>query len=152
MAGEPLTHVRAHWSRLISNSPIYKFLLSSIDIVSATHGTITAHLTLSQEHLNSKGTLHGSVSACLTDWAGGLAIASTGLDSTGVSTDIHTTYVSTAKLGDVLEVTGQASKVGGSLAFTTVEICKLEKAEGDGEGKEGKKVVCHGTHTKFVKR
>ena len=81
------------------------------------------------------------MSACLTDWAGGLAIASTGLEQTGVSTDIHTSFVSTAKSGDVLEIEGKASKVGGTLAFTTVEIRK-----------GGGGVVCTGTHTKYVKQ
>ena len=151
MATDTLSHVRKHWTRLLENSPIYKFLLHEIDIVSASSGVVTARLNVRQEHLNSKGTLHGTVSACLTDWAGGLAIASTGLESTGVSTDIHTTYISTAKLGDVLEITGRASKVGGSLAFTTIEIVKVG-GEGGVEGDEERRVVCNGTHTKYVKR
>ena len=74
-----------------------------------------------------------------------MAIASTGLDKTGVSTDIHTSFVSTAKEGDWLEIEGRASKVGGTLAFTTVEIRKVFDYSGPGP------VVCTGTHTKFVK-
>ena len=139
-----LTHVHKHWEALKANSPIYKFLLADIELTEAHNGSITAHLLVSSEHLNSKGTLHGTVSACLTDWAGGLAIASTGLDKSGVSTDIHTTYVSTAKEGDVLEVVGRAGKVGKTLAFTTVEINKLSEG--------GKVLVCNGTHTKYVKQ
>lgn len=96
-------------------------------------------------HLNSKGTLHGTVSACLTDWAGGLAIATYGHEKTGVSTDIHTTFISTAKEGDVLEIEGRADKVGGTLAFTSVEIRKIEE---DGAGR----VVSMGSHTKYVKQ
>lgn len=152
MATDTLSHVRKHWTRLLENSPIYKFLLHDIDIVSASSsGVVTARLKVRQEHLNSKGTLHGTVSACLTDWAGGLAVASTGLETTGVSTDIHTTYISTAKLGDVLEITGRASKVGGSLAFTTIEIVKVG-GEGQAEGQGERRVVCNGTHTKYVRR
>ena len=145
MASAELLHVKNHWSTLKSQSPIYDFLLSSIELVAATNGTITARLKVEKVHLNSKGTLHGTVSACLTDWAGGLAIASTGLDRTGVSTDIHTIYVSTAKEGDVLEIIGRASKVGKTLAFTTLEIAKVGA---DGE----KSPICNGTHTKYVKQ
>ncbi|KAL9128417.1 MAG: hypothetical protein Q9217_002908 [Psora testacea] len=124
---EALEHVRKYWSSLKEKSPIYKFLLDGIDIVSARHGSIVAHLNVTPVHLNSKGTLHGTVSACLTDWAGGLAIASTGLERTGVSTDIHTTYVSTAKEDDLLRIEGRATKVGSTLGFTTVHIARWDK-------------------------
>ena len=127
------------------NSAIYRLLLSDITITTASNGTINGRLIIQPLHLNSKGTLHGVVSACLTDWAGGLAIASTGLEKTGVSTDIHTSFVGTAKEGDWLDIEGRASKVGGTLAFTTVEIRKVV------DGTPGP-IVCTGTHTKFVKQ
>ena len=149
MSVEPapeLLHVQSIWANTKPNSPIYKFLLGDIEIVAASHGLVTAHLPVQPVHLNSKGTLHGAVSACLTDWAGGLAIASTGLEKTGVSTDIHTTFISTARIGDVLEVEGRATKVGQTLAFTTVEIRRAAKGAVSGA------VVCTGTHTKYVKQ
>ncbi len=139
MAGSELEHVQHVWANMKPNSPIYQLLLSDVDIISAGKGTIKA------AHLNSKGTLHGTVSACLTDWAGGLAIASHGLEKTGLSTDIHTSYVSTAKEGDWLEVEGKASKVGNTLAFTTVTITKLV------DMRPGP-VVATGSHTKYVKQ
>ena len=80
----------------------------------------------------------------MTDWAGGLAIATHGREKTGVSTDIHTTFMSTAKEGDELEIEGRANKVGGTLAFTSVEI---RKVGGDGASC----VVSVGSHTKYVK-
>ena len=145
MASNELDHVRSHWAVLKDKSPIYNFLLRDIEIVSARYGMVTARLRVQKEHLNSKGGLHGTVSACLTDWAGGLAIASTGLERTGVSTDIHTIYISTAKEDDILEIVGQATKVGRTLAFTTVEIKKV-----DSNGQLSP--VCNGTHTKYVKQ
>ena len=147
MTSSTLTHVQEYWTTLKSKSPIYNWLLKDISVVDATNGSITARLKVGPEHLNSKGTLHGTVSACLTDWAGGLAIASTGLDKTGVSTDIHTIYISTAKEGDELEIVGRATKVGRTLAYTTIEIVKL----GGESGKE-RLPVCNGTHTKYVKQ
>lgn len=103
-----------------------------------------AELPVTENLLNSKNGLHGSVSATIIDWAGGMAIASTGLEKTGVSTDIHVSYVSSAKLGDVLTIEGKVSKVGRNLGFTTVTIYK-------GKG-DDMAVVAHGTHTKYVLR
>ena len=143
---EALSSAQKVWDRLKDNSPIYQFLLSDIELLGADKaGSITARLAVKPVHLNSRGVLHGTVSACLTDWAGGLAVAATGLEKTGVSTDIHTTYVSTAKEGDVLWIDAQAKKVGSTLAFTTIEITKV--AEG-GKGT----VVATGSHTKYVKQ
>lgn len=145
MASAELEHVQHVWDRMRPNSPIYRFLLSNVQITSASYGIVKARLKVEEAHLNSKSTLHGAVSACLTDWAGGLAIASHGLEKTGISTDIHTSYLSTAKLGDWLEVEGRANKVGNTLAFTTVTITKLV------DGSPGP-VVTTGTHTKYVKQ
>ena len=141
---DELLHVQKYWATMQKNSPIYEFLLSDISLVSASKGTVSAKLTVKPCHLNSKGTLHGTVSACLTDWAGGLAIATHGREKTGVSTDIHTTFISTAREGDVLEIEGRANKVGGTLAFTSVEIRKVAE---DGASS----LVSTGSHTKYVK-
>ena len=143
---QALAHVQKIWNRMRDHSPIYHMLLSDVRIVSASKaGFITAHLRVTAAHLNSKGSLHGTVSACLVDWAGGLAIAATGRESSGVSTDIHTSYISGAKEGDLLEVRATATKVGGTLAFTIVEIRKIEM---DGTCP----VVATGSHTKYVKQ
>lgn len=138
-----LAHVRSYWADMLPQSPIYSFLLDDVQLISASHGKVIAKLEVQQVHINSKGTLHGTVSACITDGFGGLAIASTGLKnpgSPGVSTDIHVIYVSTAKVGDVLEIEAKADKVGGSMAFTSVEIRH-----------EGGAIIATGTHTKYVK-
>ncbi|KIX06101.1 uncharacterized protein Z518_04075 [Rhinocladiella mackenziei CBS 650.93] len=140
----PLESVKSCWARISQNSPVYKFFFSDIVLVSATDGSMVATLPVTSHHLNSKGGLHGSVSATIIDWAGGMAIASTGLEKTGLSTDIHVSYVSTAKLGDVLTIEGNVSKVGRNMGFTTVTISK-----GNGEDKT---IVAHGTHTKYILR
>jgi acyl-coenzyme A thioesterase 13 len=140
----PLESVQACWERVSSNSPVYSFFFQNMKIVSATNGSMTAEIPVNGNMINSKGGLHGSVSATIVDWAGGMAIASTGLEKTGVSTDIHVSYVSMAKQGDTLTIVGNASKVGRNLGFTTVTIYK-------GEG-DDKSVVAHGTHTKYILR
>ena len=135
-----LAHVRSYWANMLPQSPIYTFLLKDVQLISASNGNVLATLQVQPVHMNSKGTLHGTVSACITDCFGGLVVASTGLEKTGVSTDIHTTYVSTAKPGDTLEIEAKANKVGRSLAFTSVEIRRQDGG-----------VVAVGTHTKYVK-
>ncbi|KAL2435576.1 hypothetical protein ABEF95_005368 [Exophiala dermatitidis] len=144
----PLESVQACWARVSQNSPIYNFLLSDVVLTSATNGSMVATLQVSPNHLNSKGVLHGSVSVTIVDWAGGMAIASTGLEKTGVSTDIHISYVSSAKLGDRLIIEANVTKVGRNMGFTTVTIYKAAAEDGD----ENKTVVAHGTHTKYILR
>lgn len=143
-ARTPLQQVLNVWNRIQVNSPIYNFLLSDVDIYFAEEGSFSARLQVSAKHLNSKGGLHGVFSACATDWAGGLAIASCGLQSTGVSTNININYLSTACEGDWLDIRGYANKVGRSLAFTTITISK-------GTSPGSATLVAQGSHTKYIK-
>ncbi|KAL2270565.1 hypothetical protein VTJ83DRAFT_2749 [Remersonia thermophila] len=146
-----LAHLQDYFATRSVASPIYAFLLGTpsepqVRLTSASRGVFTARLTLAAHHLNSGGGLHGSVSATIVDWAGGLAIATWDLRAgTGVSVEIHVEYLSSAKLGDEVEIEGRADRVGGSLAFTGVKIWKL-----DAEGKRDKLVIV-GRHAKYVK-
>jgi acyl-coenzyme A thioesterase 13 len=140
-------HVEELVRTKIPGSPIYAFLLGSVQIVQASKGHVVARLELTQDHMNSGHSLHGSVSATIVDWMGGMAVATYDLRSTtGVSVDIHVTYQSGAKVGDVVEIEGIAERVGSNLAFTKVTIYKYESET----GARGK-IVIAGTHTKFVK-
>jgi acyl-coenzyme A thioesterase 13 len=143
---ETFSYITTLWSSLVHASPIYTFLLSPLTITHATPSHVLCRLTLSPVHLNSKGGLHGSVSATIVDCIGGLAIATHDLRSkTGASVEINVSYLGVARLGDEIEIEGKAEKVGGSLAFTTVVIRKVV------EGKAGE-VVVMGRHTKFVRQ
>ena len=140
-----LAHIQKLVASKLPNSPIYAFLLTPVRIVGASKGHVVARLPLSKNHMNSGGSLHGAVSAAIVDWMGGMAIASwDNREKTGVSVDIHVTYQSGAKIGEVIEIEGIAERVGGSIAFTKISIFKVE------EGERGK-VVATGTHTKYVK-
>lgn len=140
-----LAIVQKVWERTRSNSPIYAFLLENVEIYEAQKGIVRARIVVSARHLNSKGTLHGVFSACVTDWAGGMAIASHGIEYTGVSTDIHVSYLSTAKIADCLEIESHAGKIGKTLAFTTVAISKRDDS--------GRLIlVAQGSHTKYIKQ
>ncbi|KAH8666852.1 acyl-coenzyme A thioesterase-like protein 13 [Xylariales sp. PMI_506] len=149
MEGADDDHIKAHIEGLVATmlprSAIYNFLLSDVKIHSATKGCVRARLRLTKNHINSGGGIHGSVSATIVDWAGGMAIATWDLrEKTGVSVDIHVRYLSSAGEGDEIEIEGTAEKVGGSVAFTKVVISKVI------DGSAGP-VVASGTHTKYVK-
>ncbi|RYP63339.1 hypothetical protein DL771_009324 [Monosporascus sp. 5C6A] len=142
--------IRRHIERIVAeqlpNSAIYSFLLSEVRIESAARGTMRARLALTPNHVNSRGGIHGSVSATIVDWAGGMAIATWDLrEKTGVSVDLHVRYLSSAGLGDEIEIEGTAEKVGSSVAFTRVVISKVV------DGVAGP-VVASGTHTKYVRQ
>ena len=103
-----LEHVRGVWERTKNDSPIYRLLLPDVDIISATRGQMQARLKLTAEHVNSRGTVHGAVSAAIIDWAGGMSIATHGYERTGASIDIHVSYLSTATIGDTLDISAVA--------------------------------------------
>ncbi|KAK3403266.1 HotDog domain-containing protein [Sordaria brevicollis] len=160
-----LAHVQSVWDSIRPNSAIYNLLLSDIILVAAVSiptGRILAHLTLQPIHLNSKRILHGAVSGTLCDWAGGMAIAASIAGdpdvardeegkivnkSTGVSTDMHLSYCSTAKEGDTLEIEAWVSRRGRKLGYTGFEIRK--RVEGWERGERGEVVVV-GSHTKYL--
>jgi acyl-coenzyme A thioesterase 13 len=138
-----LDNVLNVWNRTRQNSPIYNFLLEDVEIYEASKGVVRARLQVTARQLNSKRGLHGAFSACVVDWAGGLAIASHGFESTGVSTDIHVSYISKASLGDWLEIESRTDRVGKTLGFTSVTISK--------RGEDGQlSVVAQGSHTKYI--
>ncbi|KAF9419439.1 hypothetical protein BGZ94_009411 [Podila epigama] len=73
------------------------------------------------------------------------------MHATGVSTDLNVSFVSGAKLGDKLIIASAPSsllhhsssrcdKIGGTLAYTSVEISTNDK------------VVALGRHTKYVRQ
>ncbi|CAG7559120.1 unnamed protein product [Fusarium equiseti] len=135
-------HVQSLMDRLRTKSPIYNFIMSDAHLTSVVPGVVTTRMTLNENHLNSSGNLHGAVSATIIDFVTGLAIASWDLrETTGASVDMHISYLSTARIGDTVEIVSTADKVGGSVAFSSIRISKVEK---DG----GLKLVTLGQHTK----
>ncbi|KAG5981200.1 hypothetical protein E4U55_003209 [Claviceps digitariae] len=132
---------------LRAKSPIYGLILADMHLADVQAGSVTLHLRLTATHLNSKGGLHGAVSATMVDFVTGLAICSHDLrDTTGASVDMHLSFLAAARVDDVLVVRATAERVGGNLAFVTVRINKLVGGE---EGEE--KPVTLAQHTKFVR-
>jgi acyl-coenzyme A thioesterase 13 len=73
-----------------------------------------------------------------------MAIATHGLEQTGLSVDIHVSYISTAKENDILTIEGKTTKVGRNLGFTTVNIFKGQE--------DDLTLVATGSHTKYILR
>lgn len=74
----------------------------------------------------------------LVDLGGSLAVASKGLFSTGVSTDLNVTYINSGgKVGDTLRAEVTCDKFGKTLAFTSIRFLN---------GRD--ELVAKGSHTK----
>ena len=146
-SSEQFAHGTAHIAWLLNHSPLYGHLFSSIKLENVEKGVAVCSFLLEPRHVNSKSSLHGSVSATLVDFMGGLAIAcADSRDNTGVSTDIHISYTAGARSGDTLYASAEVVKLGRTLAYTRVEIWRHLNNEQDSE----KIIVATGSHTKFV--
>lgn len=85
----------------------------SLRIVQAKPGHVIGEFQIAKHNLNRLGTLHGGLICSLVDTMGSLALASKGLYSTGVSTDIHTTFVKAAGgESDKVKVEGKVISMG----------------------------------------
>jgi acyl-coenzyme A thioesterase 13 len=72
-------------------------------VTAASPGKVNFELDIEKEHTNRLGILHGGTIASMVDLGGSLAVASRGLFSTGVSTDLNVTYLNSGgKIGDTI--------------------------------------------------
>src|SRR2546423_7449242 len=72
-------------------------------VTAASPGKVNFELDIEKEHTNRLGILHGGTIASMVDLGGSLAVASRGLFSTGVSTDLNITYLNSGgKVGDMI--------------------------------------------------
>lgn len=73
-------------------------------ITAAEPGRVNFELPIEQHHTNRLGILHGATLATMVDTSGSLALASRGLYSTGVSTDLSVTYLNAGgRIGDLVK-------------------------------------------------
>lgn len=140
-----LDHTRQISEYQIENNPVYSFLLRDITIKEASEGFVRGELIIASIHVNTRGSIHGAVIATLVDWSGSLAIISHGMDKTGPSVDIHISYISTAAVGDVIEIVATTDRVGQSLGFTSVVISKLLDSKPVA-------VIAKASHTKYIRK
>jgi acyl-coenzyme A thioesterase 13 len=113
-----------------------------LTIESATPGTVKATLKIEQLHCNRLCILHGGTIACIVDTGGSLAVASRGLYSTGVSTDLNVTYIKSGGcVGETITATMVCDSLGKTLAYTHVDF---HNAQGV--------LFARGSHTKYVQK
>ncbi|KAK2597816.1 hypothetical protein N8I77_012577 [Diaporthe amygdali] len=114
----------------------------NLRIVAAGPGKVTFDLHIHKQHTNRLNILHGGTIASMVDLGGSLAVASMGLYSTGVSTDLNVSYLSAGgKAGDKIRVIAECDKMGKTLAYTHM---KFFNSKGD--------MFARGSHTKFIEK
>ncbi|KAF9327189.1 hypothetical protein BGZ91_001577 [Linnemannia elongata] len=134
-----LNHCKKVWTNFLSAGGFDRQTLAGLKLVSASKGKILCELQVEKQHLNRLGGCHGGLLSTIVDVGGSLAIAAENMQATGVSTDLNISFVSGAKIGDKLTIDSRCDKIGGTLAYTTVEI------------KVDDKIVALGRHTKYVR-
>ena len=98
-----LKFVRSVWESFKATSGVEPRLIEHMKITAATPGKVNFELPIERQHTNRLGILHGATIATMVDTSGSLALASRGLYSTGVSTDLSVTYLNSGgKIGDTV--------------------------------------------------
>lgn len=107
--------------------------------------------------MNRAGTLHGGMISTLVDSVGSLAVASKGLFNTGISTDIHATFVRPGgRLGDTVSVLGEVVNIGTFHALIQARhwrirasSCVIPRRTRYWVGNQTN--AAYGSHTKYVR-
>ncbi|XP_037940300.1 acyl-coenzyme A thioesterase 13 [Teleopsis dalmanni] len=128
-----------HISDIIAKSTGFERTLEKVKITDGGDGRCTAEFTVSEEHLNRGGGLHGGFTATLIDMITTYALMSKPCHA-GVSVDINVSYMKAAKKGDEVIIDANTIKAGKKLAFIECEL--RHKKDGS--------VIAKGSQTKFV--
>ncbi|XP_026819555.1 acyl-coenzyme A thioesterase 13-like [Rhopalosiphum maidis] len=123
-------------------------ILDKVNIISAENGKCIAEMVVEKQHTNSYGTLHGGFTATVVDVLSSIAVLThprvvEDIDSapnSGVSVDIHISYLNSAKIGDRVVINSETVKLGRTLAFLKVTLLR----------KDDNVILAQGSHTKFV--
>ncbi|KAF2473157.1 acyl-coenzyme A thioesteras-like protein 13 [Lindgomyces ingoldianus] len=131
-----LKFVRSVWESFRASSG----LEPSLRVTHAVPGKVRFELNIQKEHTNRLNILHGGTIASMVDLGGSLAVASRGLFSTGVSTDLNVTYLSSGgKIGDLIRAEVTCDKFGKTMAFTSIRFMNSNE-----------EVFARGSHTKYI--
>jgi len=107
-------------------------------------------MLISEEHINSKGTLHGGFTATLVDGMSSLSLISSLLSPSppvdqssfpgAVSVELSVSYLNPVKTGETIVIEAETIKQGKTIAFLDVKI----------RNKSNGKLIATGKHTKFI--
>jgi len=97
---------------------------SSLEVVSAAPGELQTKFTVSEEHLNGHGSLHGGYTAYLVDLVTTMALMTSTPDThpPGVSVDLSVSYMRAAMPGDVITVDAVTLRRGRTLSFSSIDF------------------------------
>ncbi|XP_022166951.1 acyl-coenzyme A thioesterase 13-like [Myzus persicae] len=123
-------------------------IFEKVNLISAGNGQCVAEMVVEEQHTNGYGTLHGGFTAAAVDYLSSLALMTHprivedigSAPNSGVSVDIHVSYLNSAKIGDKIVINSETVKLGRNLAFLKVTLLR----------KDDNVVVAQGSHTKFV--
>ncbi|XP_076171413.1 acyl-coenzyme A thioesterase 13 [Ptiloglossa arizonensis] len=124
----------------VLKKPNYGQCLKNLQIVSAGNGNCKAELVVSDEHLNLGGSMHGGFISTLVDCVSTYAVMTQGNGVPGVSVDLNVSFMKAAFPGDLVTIDATTVRAGKTLAFLAVDITK----------NNGKDMIAHGRHTKFI--
>ncbi len=95
---------------------------AGIEVVEARSGSVTVAMTVTEQHVNLQGLVHGGMLAILADAACGLSIRSAiEPGRLHITSDLDIHFLAPARPG-VLSGRGRTVKVGRSLAFAEASI------------------------------
>ncbi|XP_055915288.1 acyl-coenzyme A thioesterase 13-like [Eupeodes corollae] len=123
----------------IAKSKGYDSVMKKVEITSGGDGKCLAEFTVSEEHLNRGGGLHGGFTATLVDNITTYALMSKDCHP-GVSVDLHVSYLKAAKEGDEVIIDATTVKAGKTLAYIECEL----------RHKKNGAIIAKGAQTKFV--
>ncbi|CAD7080782.1 unnamed protein product [Hermetia illucens] len=122
-----------------SKSKGFSGCLKNFTVTSGGEGNCVAEFTVSEEHLNQGGGLHGGFTATIVDNVTTYALM-TKDKHPGVTVDLHVSYMKAARLGDVVVVDAKTIRAGKTLAYLECEL--RHKKDGS--------VIAKGTQTKYI--
>ncbi|XP_046815237.1 acyl-coenzyme A thioesterase 13-like [Vespa crabro] len=114
--------------------------MKNVKILSAGDGKCKAEFTVSDEHLNLGGSLHGGFTATLVDCVSTYALMTYGTGVPGVSVNINVSYMKAAFPGEMITIDAKTIRAGRTLAYLAVDFTK----------NNGKDIIANGQHIKFI--
>uniref|UniRef100_F1LBY5 Esterase n=1 Tax=Ascaris suum TaxID=6253 RepID=F1LBY5_ASCSU len=121
----------------LKNASDFNRVARKVRPVSASHDSIVVELTIEEEHVNSKKTLHGGQTAALVDMITARAAGITIKDRAMVSVELAVSYMYPVRLGETVLIEGKVLKVGRNMVFAEAEFRR--KADG--------RLIAKGKHT-----
>ncbi|XP_036142178.1 acyl-coenzyme A thioesterase 13 isoform X2 [Monomorium pharaonis] len=109
----------------VANGKGFGRCMKNVRLLSAGDGKCKAQFTVTEEHLNHGGFLHGGFTSTIIDCVSTYALMTYKTDPPpGASVDLHVTFLKAAFPGETVTVDAKTIRAGKKLAFLMVELTK----------------------------